>query len=54
MWWICNRLGVRRVIPSCASWVIRIEYPEDSGFYVPFMESKMNDQHEGIDDDDSD
>lgn len=52
-WWIHNRLGkgVRKVIPSCALWKIREKYPEASGSYVPFMESKMEEEVEDVDSD---
>ena len=41
-WWVHNHLGkgVRKVIPSCAVWAIRDEYPSKDGKYIPFMESK--------------
>ena len=40
--WIHNRIGkgVRKVIPSCAVWIIRDTFPEESGIYVPFQEAK--------------
>ena len=41
-WWVHNNLGkeVREVIPSCAAWAIRNNYPSKDGKYIPFMESK--------------
>ena len=40
--WVHNNLGkeVCKVIPSCAVWAIRINYPSKDGKYIPFMESK--------------
>ena len=40
-WWVHNRLGrgVRKVIPSCAIWVIRNTFPEANMIYVPFQEA---------------
>ena len=42
LWWVQNNLGkrVRKVIPSCAAWAIRNNYPSKDGKYFPFMESK--------------
>ena len=41
-WWVLNNLkkGVCKVIPSCAVWAIRNNYPSKNGKYIPFMESK--------------
>ena len=41
-WWIHNRLGqgVRRIIPSCAIWAIRDQYPDETNTYVPFREAR--------------
>ena len=41
-WWVHNNLGkgVRKVIPSCAVWTIRNNYPSKDGKYISFMESK--------------
>ena len=41
-WWVHNNLGkgVRKVIPSCAVWAIRNNYPSKDGKYIPFVESK--------------
>ena len=41
-WWVLNNLkkGVCKVIPSCAVWAIRNNYPSKDGKYIPFMESK--------------
>ena len=41
-WWVHQRLGkgVRRVIPSCALWAIRNQYPSSDGNYKPFEEKK--------------
>ena len=46
MWWVHNKLGkgVRNVIPSCAVWAIRNCFPDPDGNYVPFMESKIDDE----------
>ena len=40
--WVHNYLGkgVRKVIPSCAVWKIRNNYKSEDDNYVPFMESK--------------
>ena len=45
-WWIHNYLGkgVRNVIPSCAIWAIREKYPAIDGLYVPFKESKDDEE----------
>ena len=47
-WWVHNRLGkgVRKVIPSCALWAIRDKYPEPNGIFIPFMESKIDEERE--------
>ena len=44
--WVHNYLGkgVRKVIPSCAVWKIRNEYKADNDVYVPFMESKEDEE----------
>ena len=41
-WWVHNNLrkGVRKVIPSCAVWAIRNNFPSKDGKYILFMESK--------------
>ena len=41
-WWVHNHLGfgLRKVMPSCAVWAIRIEYPALDNKYIPFMEYK--------------
>ncbi|XP_065060247.1 P2X purinoceptor 7-like [Rhopilema esculentum] len=45
-WWVHNRLGkgVRKVIPSCAIWAIRNSFPSENAYYVPFMESRLEDK----------
>ena len=37
--------GVRKVIPSRAVWKIRNECKADNDVYVPFMESKEDEEH---------
>ena len=41
-WWVHNNLGkgIRKVIPSCAVWAIRNNYPSKDGKYIRFMESE--------------
>ena len=40
--WVHENLGkgVRKVIPLCAVWPIRNNYPPKDGEYIPFMKSK--------------
>ena len=39
-WWIHSRFGrgVRKAVPSCAVWTIRVKYPDPSNNYAPFKE----------------
>lgn len=43
-WWIHNRLGkgVRKVIPSCALWSIRRQYPFEKNTYKSYEERKTD------------
>ena len=46
--WLHNYLGkgVCKVIPSCTLWAIRNEYKANNDVYVPFMESKEDEECE--------
>ena len=41
-WWVHNNLvkRVRKVIPSCAVWAIRNNYPSKDGEYIQLIENK--------------
>ena len=41
-WWVHNRLGrvVRKAIPSCGVWAIRVSYSEENLVYTPFQEAR--------------
>ena len=46
-WWFHKDLekGVRKVIPSCAVWAIRNNYPSKDGKYIPLMEIKEGERN---------
>ena len=47
-WWVHNYLGkgVQKVIPSYAIWTIRDRSPSENNYYVPYMESKQDKEHQ--------
>ena len=49
-WWVHNYLakGVRKVIPSCATWAIWKKFPSKDNICVPYMKSKKNSKFKNL------